>query len=210
MDTAEPVGYARPVTTLLYPSEPLFPPDGGARRAVWEALRDQLPNDAALFAGVRVRDDRREHEIDLLVAWPGLGLAAVAVHGGQVLREGAAWFEETESGPGGRRRIDPSGPVRAGWHVLRETLRRRGAPAADAVYADLLALPHTYAPGWWEALDLPRTLVVDRGDLTRGQGVAERVASAIRTFGAGRRVVDHADVAELAEVLAGGSSAQDQ
>lgn len=44
---------------------------------MWQALKDQLPDDVVLFAGLRLLDGTQECEIDLLVAWPGLGLAAI-------------------------------------------------------------------------------------------------------------------------------------
>lgn len=53
---------------ILMPAAPQFPEDGGAERAVWQALKDQLPDDAVLFAGLRLLDGARECEIDLLVA----------------------------------------------------------------------------------------------------------------------------------------------
>ena len=70
----------------LYPEDPTFPADGDAERAVWESLRDQLPDDAVLFAGVHLLDGPDEREIDVLVAWPGVGLAVLEVKGGHITR----------------------------------------------------------------------------------------------------------------------------
>ena len=77
----------------LLPEEPAFPRDNGAERMVWEALRDRLPDEAALFADVGIQVDGREYEIDLLVAWPGVGLAAIEVKGGAVFRRDGAWWQ---------------------------------------------------------------------------------------------------------------------
>lgn len=71
----------------LYPDDPLFRADNGAERAVWQALRDQLPNDVALFAGPRLLGDGEERELDLVVVWPGVGLAAIEVKGGHITHE---------------------------------------------------------------------------------------------------------------------------
>lgn len=52
----------------LYPSEPEFAEERRAERTVWEALRDQLPPEAALFHSVALVEGDREQELDLLVA----------------------------------------------------------------------------------------------------------------------------------------------
>lgn len=75
------IRYTVPTPHLL-PEEPDFAPDNGAERRVWDALREQLPDEALLFSGVGIQDGRGEHEIDRLVAWPGIGLAAIEVKGG--------------------------------------------------------------------------------------------------------------------------------
>jgi hypothetical protein len=86
----------------LFPAEPDFAEERRAERAVWEALRDQLPDDAALFHSVALLEGEREQEIDLLVAWPGLGLAAIEVKGGHVTRDGDGWHQESR---GSKRKI---------------------------------------------------------------------------------------------------------
>ncbi|HEY3438747.1 MAG TPA: nuclease-related domain-containing protein, partial [Actinotalea sp.] len=100
---------------LLYPDDPRFPADGGAERSVWEALRDQLPDDAVLLAGVRLLHGPDEREIDALVAWPGVGLAAIEVKGGHVTRDDGAWFQGSGAD---RHRIDPVGQIQAARHTL--------------------------------------------------------------------------------------------
>ena len=62
-----------------YPQDPHFTDKGGAEKAVFEALRDALPEDALLFHSVQLRDGSAEHEIDLLVLWPEVGIAAIEV-----------------------------------------------------------------------------------------------------------------------------------
>ena len=43
----------------LYPTEPEFADDRRAERTVWEALRDQLPDDAALFHSVGLIENEK-------------------------------------------------------------------------------------------------------------------------------------------------------
>jgi hypothetical protein len=69
-----------------YPPEPEFGPDRRAEWQVWKVLRDQLPDDAALLHSVPLIERATEYEADLVVAWPGVGVAVIEVKGGQVSR----------------------------------------------------------------------------------------------------------------------------
>lgn len=184
----------------LIPPEPLVPDDGGAERAVWDALRAGLPDDAILAANVRLLDDDAEHEIDVLVAWPGAGIAAVECKGGHITREDGAWYQGAGAG---RHRIDPVGQVQRARHALQNLLRHRGAAAATARTAHLIAFPHTYVPRDWGALDLPRTALLDRGDLEKDPvEVAGRVRRAIERHGQGYAPLDAVGATALADTLA--------
>ncbi|WP_456844353.1 NERD domain-containing protein [Cellulomonas sp. P5_C6] len=186
----------------LYPEEPRFRDDVGAERAVWEALRDQLPDDVALFADVGLQDGSTEREVDLLVAWPGVGLAVIEVKGGHVTREDGGWWQ----GSGvNRHAIDPVHQVQQARHVLHELLRRAGLDAARARSAHLVALPHTFVPRDWAAPELPRTMLVDRDDVGRAAGV---VKHAIDLHGAGFAPLDETAMDALVEFLAGSFPSQ--
>ena len=145
-----------------YPPDPDFPEGRRAERVVWEALRDQLPDDAALFHSVNLLDREREQEIDLLVAWPGVGLAAIEVKGGFVTRDVDGWHQG--SGPD-RHRIHPVTQAQDGRHLLTRYLERRGADAFRARAAHLVAFPATSVPADWDSPDCSRDMVIDRGDL---------------------------------------------
>src|SRR5665648_1267846 len=147
----------------LYQPSPRFPPDdGGAEHAVWRALADQLPDDVALFHGLRIQEAGREHELDLFIAWPQVGLAAIEVKGGHITRAAGAWHQGT---PPHEHRIDPFGQVQAARHALTRWLAARNHPAARARTAHLAAFPHTRIPADWELPDAPRAMILDRHDL---------------------------------------------
>ncbi|WP_418275549.1 NERD domain-containing protein [Isoptericola jiangsuensis] len=188
------------------PPEPRFrDDDGGAERAVWEVLAAELPDDAALFHGVHLQEDDQEYEIDLLVAWPGVGVAAVEVKGGHIERTDGAWYQ----GSGSRQhRIDPVAQVQGARHALQALLRERGALAASSRTAHLVAFPHRYVPSTWEALDLPRDMLLDRGDLESPGQVVARVKRAIERHGQGHFPLDALAVDELVESIAGGFPGQ--
>src|SRR5215213_7208616 len=186
----------------LYPDAPLFPEDGGAERTVWEALRDQLPDDAAVFAGVRLLDGPHEAEIDALVAWPGVGVAALEVKGGHITRTAGAWYQG--SGPE-RHRIDPLGQVQRARHTLTEMLRERGLPIRQARTAHLAVFPHTLVPHAWDSAEAPRSVIVGRDELDQ---LAFKTKRAIEQHGSGHSVPTPDDVEGLVDLLAGGFSAQ--
>ncbi|MGY1988060.1 nuclease-related domain-containing protein, partial [Blastococcus sp. SYSU DS0669] len=69
----------------LFPDDPRF---GSASEALFvQKVREQLPDGAVLFCNLRFRDGREDREADLIVAWPGMGVAVVKVKGGSVSLE---------------------------------------------------------------------------------------------------------------------------
>ena len=192
----------------LLPPDPEFRDDVGAERALWESLRDGLPDDAVLVAGLRLLHGAAEHEIDALVAWPGVGIAVIECKGGYVTREEGAWYQGSGEA---RHRIDPVHQALAAKHALHDLLLRRGSLAAAARSVYLVARPHTYVPSGWTASDLPRTAVVDRGDLEGGPAVVVgREKRAIEQHGAGHAPLDDDGAASLVEVLAASLPSQSE
>ncbi|MDO8108339.1 NERD domain-containing protein [Isoptericola sp. b441] len=187
----------------LYPPEPpAADRDGGAERTVWEHLRDQLPDDAVLMHGLSMVERGVEREIDCLVLWPGVGIAAVEVKGGRVTRERGRWLQ----GSGERRHvIDPFGQVQDARHMLTRLLAQRGLGAASARTAHLVVVPHTDVSAEWECPEAPSGMLLGRSDLPR---VAEAVRGAIEVHGAGHAPLDVGALAQLVDYLAGSFPSQ--
>ncbi|GAA4287921.1 nuclease-related domain-containing DEAD/DEAH box helicase [Georgenia daeguensis] len=185
----------------LFPPDPDFPDGFHGERAVWEALRDQLPDEAVLFRSIPLIEGAKEREIDLLVAWPGAGIAVIEVKGGNVWKDDAgAWH--VSSGGGERRIEDPAEQVQDARHLLQSYLRRRGsgpAAVASSRTAHLVALPFTEVPQDWSAPNLARTMVVDRHELGH---VAARVLHAIDAHGAGHKPLSAVEAQILVDVVA--------
>ncbi|WP_225755637.1 nuclease-related domain-containing DEAD/DEAH box helicase [Actinotalea sp. Marseille-Q4924] len=187
----------------LHPETPAFLDAGGdAERTVWDHLRDQLPDDAALFARVNLLHGSHEREIDLLVAWPGVGLAVVEVKGGHVTYRDGQWWQ---SGGADTHPIDPVRQAQGARHTLTTLLRERGLAAQHARAVHMVAFPHSRVPRDFATTEAPRAVVVDRDDLG---SVAFCVKRAIEEHGAGHGVPDEADVDALVDLLAGGFEAQ--
>jgi hypothetical protein len=61
---------------ICRPEVPRFA--SASERRVWELLRDQLRGHDLLVANLRITDERKDHEANLVVALPGAGIAVVA------------------------------------------------------------------------------------------------------------------------------------
>ena len=130
-----------------YPPQPEFGQGRTAERRVWEVLRDQLPDDAALLHSVAMIERANEHEADPIITWPGAGIAVVEVKGGHVSRHHGQWYQSTR---GDTRPIkDPVVQAQDCKHVLHRLLLEHDSEAAAARSAHLVAFPFTYVdPGW--------------------------------------------------------------
>jgi hypothetical protein len=155
-----------------YPANPVFGDGEQAEGAVWEVLREQLPDDAALLYAVRLTEGDRHQEIDLLVAWPGVGMAAIEVAGSLGQRDTGT----IRSGPS----TGIVAEVRDERHMLQRILDVRRSPAAQARTVHMVALPHTPVAQDWDSPHLPRDLIIDSGDLPKA---AKRIRRAIEEHG---------------------------
>lgn len=138
---------------------------------MWEALRDQLPDDAALFHSLPLSERGNDYEADLVVVWPAVGIAVIEVKGGQVRFSGGQW---TQSGQGGEHAIDPVTQAEDAKHVLHRFLARRMSDGAKGRSAHLVAFPYTDVARDWEAPGCPRGRVIDRADVASCAGLVKR------------------------------------
>jgi hypothetical protein len=182
---------------ILVPVHPLFGDGGRAERAVWEALRDQLPEDAVLFHGLRLQERRHEHEADLVVLIPDAGWAVIEVKGGDVRRQDGVWQQWQQ---GSWHRIDPVAQAQDCRHVLQRSLARCGSQAVHSRAVHLVALPDRDADASFEAPELPRALLVDRQDLKE---VVPRLRDALELHGDGSAPLSAAGTVEMTRLLTG-------
>ncbi len=77
------------MTAQLRPEEPKF--QTPSEEEVWTRLHDTLPNDAVLIAGLRITDEDKDHEADLVVLLPEVGIVVLEVKGGSVSYDGDVW-----------------------------------------------------------------------------------------------------------------------
>ncbi len=94
------------MTARLIPEDPHYV--NYSERSFAQALRDQLPDDAVMFINQRFTDHESDREADVIVAWPGFGIAIIEVKGGSVSLVNQEWRQRWQ-GDTTTRRIDRSG-----------------------------------------------------------------------------------------------------
>jgi len=190
------------MTARSIPAEPDFASD--AERVVWTALRDQLPDDAVLLPGRRFTDRDGDCEADVVVAWPGVGVAVVEVKGGHVsLDARGVW---TQSGRSSTHEVDPVRQAQRCRYALRSYLEAHPSWGRGHVRAQhLVAFPYSRVPADVETSDCPRWMVLDERDLT---AAPTRIADAVTGSGGGSRVPDADDVDALVGCLVGRPQSQ--
>ena len=123
------------ITARSHPEQPDFA--SPAERVVWQALVDALPDDAHVMAGLRYSDARGDGEADLVVAWPGVGVATIEVKGGHVHRRDGGW---RQSDRGESRDVDPVGQASRAKYAVFDLFASRHSERLRAEH--LVAFPH--------------------------------------------------------------------
>jgi Nuclease-related domain/UvrD-like helicase C-terminal domain/AAA domain len=184
------------VTARVFPDEPAFA--SASERLFVRTLQEQLPDDAVLFCNVPFTDHSQDREADLIVGWPGVGVAVVEVKGGSVSLQRGEW---RQVGDGIDRVIHPVDQAVACKHLLAGYLAENPRwTAGRPRLAHLVALPATTLPAQFMAPGLARWMAIDGTDLPH---------AAARIRGALEKVRDEpdpptaADVEDLVDCLAG-------
>ncbi|MFK0009290.1 NERD domain-containing protein [Paenarthrobacter sp. NPDC090520] len=180
------------------PEEPLFTDGQSAERAVWESLKQSLPEDVVLAHSVQVRDGRAEHEIDILVLWPGVGMAAIEVKGGRLSVDRGQWYQSDRAG--NRKIQNPVAQSQGSAHAFKNWIGRQLGTPLTSRFAYMVALPYTSVPKNWAMTGCPRTLVLDE---TQCGSPAELVRHAIETEGGGASPLAAAYMDRIVRQLSG-------
>ncbi|SJM61567.1 conserved hypothetical protein [Actinomycetales bacterium JB111] len=185
----------------MIPAEVGFGDGFGGEGIVWGRLKEQLPDDVVVLHSTAIRQQGTEREVDLLVLWPGVGVAVVEVKGGWVEYRDGVW--RNGRGPSQSQVIeDPAAQVNDARHRLVEWLRPRGVrvkEATNARWASVVVLPGVDVPSGWETPGLPAECLVGRQDLDR---LEDRLRVAIERHGQGMRPLTEVDVAALVDAIA--------
>ncbi|MDP5226708.1 MULTISPECIES: NERD domain-containing protein [Arthrobacter] len=199
-------GTTEPVTQGVHiarsvPEEPLFGEGRDAERRVWATLLRQLPDDVVVCHSVQVRDGAAEHEIDLLVLWPGVGIACLEVKGGRVSVDGGQWLQADRNGK--HRIASPVAQAQSAMHgFLNMVSQRLGTPLTSRIIY-LGAFPYTAVAPGWEMAGTPRALILDEAELA-GDALAERIRGAIHAEAKGHSSLAPPYAERLEQFIAGG------
>jgi len=178
------------------PANPRFA--SAAERRVDEYLRAQLGEQDVIFAGQRVTDHRKDHEVDFVLAIEGAGIACLEVKGGEVWHDGTGWWQRRR---GTEYRIHPVRQVREACYALRSFVE--GDPrwsVARPRWDHLVVLPHTELPEDFALPQCPRWKVIDRTELPQ---LVSRVRQVLLDQELERPLVDAAGIDRLRTVLGG-------
>ena len=166
---------------------------------MWEVLRDQLPDDAALLANLRFTDRKGDLEADLVVAIPGAGIAVVEVKGGRVTYDGTSWRQA--GGGVSDKRIDPVGQARRCKYALRQYLDQDDRWSRRRVrFAHLVAFPASRVADDVNPTDCPRWLVIDSDQVGNA---AALVTAALQQQEHENPVAAGRDIDDLLDILTG-------
>lgn len=175
----------------LIPENPSFPQDRDAEKKVWTALKDQLPPDAVLIHGLRIVDRAEDREGDLVVLWPGNGIAVIEVKGGHITAKPDGTFSQRGS-DGHVKHIDPIDQARLAMYTIQKWLNRNTSIRAHYNYTFMAALPFTTFNSNWRSKLAERNQIIDQGDLVKA---ASQVREALAN-NAGRAVAPDAFTVE--------------
>lgn len=145
------------------PPEPRF--DTESERRVWQLLRDGLSEHDVVMANLRLTDEEKDHEADLVVLMPDVGVVVIEVKGGSVsVDDTGRWWLETYRG---RKRIRPVDQARTTRYALRtyvETDDRWGSRRRIR-WSHAVVVPFTELHADFATPDCPRWMISGRNDL---------------------------------------------
>jgi hypothetical protein len=190
------------VAARTYPDGPKFTTE--SEHEVWEQLRTTLPAEAILLANLRIVDEVKDHEADLVALIPGAGVVVLEVKGGSVwVTEGsdgeAEWWLGTHQR---QRRVHPDEQAQRSKYVLQEYVERdpRWGSRSRIAWAHGVVTPYSEFPDDFATPDCPRWMLHAKGDMG---DLVERVAVNAANGGHGKRPPTVEDLELVSEILRG-------
>jgi len=147
----------------LVPEHPKF--ETATEREVWEVLRTTLAPDDVLMANLRLSDEVKDHEADIVAIIGGAGVVVIEVKGGSVGVVDGQWRQS-----GNRTgNFDPVDQARTTKYAIRKYVetdpRWSGSSRPRIRWAHSVALPNTELHDDFSMPDCPRWAVHGKGDI---------------------------------------------
>lgn len=187
----------------MIPPEPDFGDHQTAERAVWEILKNHLPDNVVLAHSVSVKHGSAEHEIDILVLWPNVGVAAIEVKGGYVGCQDGQWWQ-SDSKRGKSKLRDPFAQSQGAIHALNVWLQDHLGQLISHRSTHMVALPYSTISKSWAKAGNPRELLLDEGDLKNPAGLIRR---AIENHGGAKQPLAPKFLERIYSLLSGDTGA---
>jgi hypothetical protein len=188
-----------PQRPRLMPENPKFATE--SEPEVWELLCHTLRPDDVVLANVRLTTRAKDHEADLIVLMPGVGIVVVEVKGGSVWIQDGGWHQSRGNAT---IAIDPVEQVRGNKYAVREYVemdsRWRTSSRSRVRWAHSMVLPYSQLLEDFAMPDCPRWSVHDRGDLS---DLARRLGDIPAHQESGHRAPSNDDVELILEILRG-------
>lgn len=181
----------------LIPEDPTF--ETPSEQEVWERLRSGLRDDDVLLAGVRLTDENKDHEADLIVLMPEIGILVVEVKGGSVWRDEDGWKQMRR---GTQHRIDPVTQVRSTKYAIRDYIARdqRWQRRSHVAWGHAVVTPYSEFAADADDPDCPRWALHDRGDQAE---LVERCVTNAKRAWQGKAAPTYDEVELIIEILSG-------
>jgi len=174
-----------------------------SERLVWERLASGVAEGTVLLPNIRLTSQRKDHELDVVVLMPDVGVVVVEVKGGSVSVDAQGhWW----SGGGARRsRVRPVEQCRDGKYALRDFVEadpRWKNRRSRVRFGHAVVVPFTDVADDFATPDCPRWMISGRGDLDDLAGRVHDVAALQEND---QRVPTAEDVELIVEILTGRS-----
>jgi hypothetical protein len=182
----------------LIPEFPKF--ETATEREVWEVLKAELGPDDVLMANLRLTDEVKDHEADIVAVIAGAGVVVIEVKGGSVGVAGGRWRQSGND----TRTFDPVDQARTTKYAIRKYVesdpRWRNSSRKRIRWAHSVALPDTDLHDDFSMADCPRWAVHGRGDMA---DLARRLYDVVVRQETRNVPPDPADVDLIVEILNG-------
>ncbi|MDN5892714.1 MAG: ATP-binding domain-containing protein [Nocardioides sp.] len=181
----------------LIPEEPAF--TTASEQAAWETLRDGLGEHDVLIANLRLTDDVKDHEADLVVLMPEIGVLVLEVKGGSVWFADNAWWIKRR---GRDCEIHPVRQARESKYALRTYVERSPlwGSRKRIAWSHGVVTPYADFGDDFSVPELPRWALHDRAEM---ETLAGRVRQNGWGLAHGQRAPSYDDVEAIVDILTG-------
>lgn len=196
-----PLCHDAKVTAHGIPESPSFSTE--SERLVWETVLKQGEPDWTVLANVRLTDEAKDHEADLIVLMPDVGIVVVEVKGGSVAVDPVTGEWRIHSG-GRPRVVHPVDQARRTKYALRKYVeldpRWRDSSRTRVRFGHAVVVPFTELGEDFSTPDCPRWMIHDRGDQA---DLAGRLGDIPKRQESGQRAPSAEDCDLIVEILQG-------